>query len=275
MTFSRSDVPAALVLAALAACASPPPAAPPSSSARSAQASPADADAEAPPPRLASPDSAAQGPAKAPDAKPDTSGTPRERLMRSHFREAALIRKAVIDGMLADAVAPADALAKTEGFGKIDPAWQSSIDVLQYAAKRIQHGSDIPSTAAAVADIGIACGACHKAAGGPRATVEQPPSADGSLESRMRRHVWATERLWEGIFVPSDASWKAGGDALSREPFPKEVLDKGGVHGRSAANRFTSIVATLPSKKTPQDRGQVYASLLETCSACHVVTRKK
>lgn len=193
--------------------------------------------------------------------------------MRSHFREAALIQKAVRNGAIADAVPPAEALANMEGLGRIEPAWQSSIDVLQYAARRIQHSSDVPAVAAALADIGIACGACHKAAGGPTVKVDAPPAGDGSVASRMRRHVWATERLWEGIVVPSDASWKAGAEALSGEPFPKEVVNRGDVHGRSAAARFKSLVAEAPSKKTQADRGQLYASLLETCSACHVVTR--
>ena len=193
--------------------------------------------------------------------------------MRSHFKEAGLIRTAVIDGVLSDAVAPAEALAKMDGLGKIEPAWQSSIDVLEYAAKRIRRNSDIPAAAAAVADIGIACGACHKAAGGPTVKVDAPPATDASLASRMRRHEWATERLWEGIFVPSDASWAAGAAALSADPFPKEILDKGDVHARSDAARFKSLVATAATKKTPQERGQFYAGLLETCSACHVVTR--
>ena len=195
--------------------------------------------------------------------------------MRSHFKETALIRTAVINGVLTDTAAPADALANTEGLGKIEPAWQSSIDVLQYAAKRIRRSSDIPAAAAAIADIGIACGACHKATTGPTVKVEAPPATDATLASRMRKHEWATERLWEGIFVPSDASWKAGVAALSVDPFPKEVLDKGDVHARGAADRFKSLVATAGAKKTPNERGQLYASLLETCSTCHAVTRKK
>jgi len=65
------------------------------------------------------------------------------------------------------------------------------------------------------------CGACHKAAGGPRANVEAAPASGGSVEARLRRHVWATERLWEGIVVPSDASWKLGADGLLGEPFRK------------------------------------------------------
>ncbi len=193
--------------------------------------------------------------------------------MRAHFKDVALLRTAVINGVLTDAAAPAEALSNNVGLGKVDPAWQSSIDVLEYAAKRIGRNSDIPAAAAALADIGIACGACHKAAGGPTVKLDAPPSTDASLASRMRRHVWATERLWEGLYAPSDASWNAGAAALSGDPFPKEVLDKGDVHSRSAAARFKSLVATAATKKKPQDRGQFYAGLLETCSACHVVTR--
>jgi hypothetical protein len=263
---------AGVAVFALAACATPPAPAP---AAPTPPAAPPSGDSAPAPSASTSSAGGARAGVAGSDAPPaDTSGTPHERLMRSHFREAALIRTAVIDGKLANVVVPAEALANTEGLGKIEPAWQSSIDVLRYAARRMQHASDIPGAAAAIADIGIACGACHNAAGGPHTKLDAPPASDGSLESRMRRHVWATDRLWEGIFGPSDASWKAGAEALSGEPFPKEVLERGGVHAKSEAARFMSIVATIGPKKTPQDRGQAYASLLETCSACHVVTRK-
>jgi len=33
-------------------------------------------------------------------------------------------------------------------------------------------------------------------------------------------------------------------------------------------------VPTIAGKKTPNERAQVYATLLETCSACHLATRK-
>lgn len=248
-------------------CANAPPGAP-------ARPTTASEGTATPPASAATNPSSADAGGPLPKGTADTSGTPRERLMRAHFYEAALIRRAVIDGRLADTIAPADALAKTEGLGKIEPGWQSSIDVLQYAARRLQHGSDVPAAAAAIADIGIACGACHASAGGPHPKPSTPPPMDGSLATRMSRHTWATERLWEGIYAPSNASWKAGVDALSSDPFPKEILDRGDVHARSDAARFKSLVATAASKRTPQERGQLYASLLETCAACHVSTRK-
>lgn len=193
--------------------------------------------------------------------------------MRAHFKETAVIRAAVIAGDLSKAVAPADALGTMDALGNVEASWKPSIDALKDAGRRIRQSPDIPGAAAATADIGRACGSCHRDLGGPTIKVEAPPAADSSLQGRMKRHVWATERLWDGLYGPSDASWKAGVDALSREPFPKAILDKGGVHARSAASRFSSIVASASAKRSPEERAKAYAALLETCSACHSVTR--
>jgi cytochrome c553 len=195
--------------------------------------------------------------------------------MRSHFKEAAVVRLALIRSSLSDAVAPAEALSKMEGFGNVLPSWQTPIDALKAASLRISQSPDIPGAAAAMADIGVACGTCHRAAGGPKAEQGTPPAVGTSIASRMQRHVWATERLWEGLFVPTDASWKTGADALVRDPFPKELLDKGGVHAKSAAARFKSLVATAGAQKKLEDRAKLYSTLLETCSACHVAVRGK
>jgi hypothetical protein len=203
----------------------------------------------------------------------EPTGTPKERLMRLHFKETALIRAAVINGVLADTAAPAAALSKMDGLGAIPAPWRPSLDAMQGAARRIGQSSDMPSVAAALADVGAACGACHKAHGGPKVKFDAAPAAEDTLQARMKRHAWATERLWEALYVPSDASWKAGVDALSGDPFPKDLLDKGGVHARSSAGRFKSLVATAGSKQKVEDRAKLYASLLETCSACHMATR--
>ena len=220
------------------------------------------------------PDAAAPTAAAKPAAPAEEpSGTPKERLMRLHFKETAQIRAAVINGALADTAAPAAALSKLDGLGAIPAPWQPSLDAMQDAARRIGQSSDMPSVAAALADVGAACGSCHKAHGGPKVKFDAAPTAEDTLQGRMKRHAWATERLWEGLYVPSDASWKAGVDALSGDPFPKELLDKGGVHARSSASRFKSLVATAGTKQKVDDRTKLYASLLETCSACHMSTR--
>ncbi|HEY0462667.1 MAG TPA: hypothetical protein VGC79_00590 [Polyangiaceae bacterium] len=88
----------------------------------------------------------------------------------------------------------------------------------------------------------------------------------------MARHSWAVERLWEGLYVPSSAAWKSGAKALQEDPFPEEVLKRGGVYARSAAKDFRAVVAQAPAKETPRERAALYAGLLGTCASCHIAS---
>jgi hypothetical protein len=85
----------------------------------------------------------------------------------------------------------------------------------------------------------------------------------------MKLHQWATERRWEGLYVPSDAAWKAGVDALEADPFPKKDVDKGGVHARSSASRFSQLVGKAKAARSGDQKAKVYASVLTTCAPCH------
>jgi mono/diheme cytochrome c family protein len=61
-----------------------------------------------------------------------------------------------------------------------------------------------------------------------------------------------------------------GAAALKDQPFPEEVLQRGGVYARTAAQDFSKIVAKAPSKDTAQKRAELYAELIGTCAACHL-----
>jgi cytochrome c553 len=189
--------------------------------------------------------------------------------MRDHFKQTVTLREAVIWGNISAAVAPAESLAGLEGVKTLPRHWQVSANQLLDSARRIRQSSDLSEAAAATADIGRACGLCHAAVRGPKIKIEPPPPVDASLGSRMRRHHWASERLWEGLYVPSDAAWAAGVSALEMEPFPAEALKPGGVHARSAASRFATTAKTLAQAKTSEARGAAYADILSTCGPCH------
>lgn len=195
--------------------------------------------------------------------------------MQSHFEQIVEIRKAVIDGKLSATVTPAVALVSTKNLGTIQPGWKTPLKALETAAKRFGQSPDLPAAATALGDIGVACASCHKRGAGPKIEVGTPPADDKAVAGQMKRHGWATDRLWDGLYGPSDAAWKAGADTLAGQKFPEEVLKKGGVHARSSANNFSALVATAASKKRAEERAQLYASLLETCAGCHMAIRKK
>jgi cytochrome c556 len=256
-------------LSGLAGCggatqtAAPAPAPVASASAEPAKPEPAPAAASAQPP----PAGVAPGAEPKPDSPPP--GASPTRLMHAHLTDALLIRKAVIAGTPEHAAAPAEALAKAENPADLPANWRASVERMQQIAGRINNSTSAAQAAGATADLGVACGGCHQTLGGPKASSEPPPPEGTTLTDRMQRHVWATERLWEGLTVPSADAWNAGVKALSASPFPPEVLKQGGVHGRSAAKDFTKLVVKAPSKKTVEERAALYAELLVTCGSCH------
>ncbi|MES1184925.1 MAG: hypothetical protein ABUL60_14015 [Myxococcales bacterium] len=245
---------------------------------------------EAPQPALTpTPTAATEQPAPAETAKPEHAqaqpvgqgadanakpvspppGASTDRLMEAHFADALLIRKAVIAGTPERAADPAEALAHAQKLGDVPANWRTSIERMQKVAARINNSTSAAQAAGATADLGVACGECHQRLGGPKASSAPPPPEGTALVERMQRHVWATERLWEGLTVPSGDAWNAGAKALSASPFPAEILKQGGVHGRSAANDFSKLVVQAPTKKTIEERAALYAELLVTCGGCH------
>ena len=231
---------------------------------------PAPSEPAASPPATSEPANEAPKPTEIhADRKDPEGGSLRQRLMKSHFNQTAAIREAVISGKIGKAVRPADALTDMEGVETLPKQWQVSVKQLQGASKRIREGSNIQEVAAATADIGRACATCHAAVSGPKIKVGDPPAQSDKMADRMKRHMWATERLWEGIYGPSDAAWKAGAAALEMDSFPKQTIAKGGVHAHSSAARFSKLSKSAANNKTGEQRAKLYSQLLTTCAPCH------
>lgn len=207
------------------------------------------------------------------DGKPNPDmpppGSSLDRVMRAHFKDALLIRQAVIAGTPDQAANPATILALIENLDDLPPGWREFVERMQQAARRITHDPSTAQAAAATANLGVACGQCHQQQGGPTVSSEPPPAEGTTIEQRMKRHAWATERLWEGLVIPSNEAWNAGSRALVDTPFPPEVLRQGGAQARSAASDFKNLVARAPTKKTTEERAALYAELLVTCGTCH------
>ena len=185
-----------------------------------------------------------------------------------------MIREAVIAGTPERAADPAKAFSEIQDVDKLPAGWSGFVARMRDAARRITDSTSAAQAAAAAADLGVSCGMCHKQHGGPKVSVEPAPVAEQTVVSRMKRHVWATERLWEGLFVPSDEAWLAGAKALGTDPFPKEALKTGGVHARSAASDFVKLAAKAPGAKSADERANLYAEMLVSCGACHQAVKR-
>lgn len=222
-----------------------------------------------PPPASAAP---IEGTKPKPDLPPP--GSSPSRVMQAHFQDALLIRKAVIAGTPEQAANPATVLTLIQNLDDLPAGWREYVERMQRAAKRVTDSTSAAQTAAATADLGVSCGLCHQKLGGPATSSEPAPAEGTTVEARMKRHAWATERLWEALVVPSNKSWDEGAKALSVSPFPPEVLARGGVHARSAATDFGKLTARAPAAKSIEDKAQLYSELLITCGICHRAQRE-
>lgn len=87
----------------------------------------------------------------------------------------------------------------------------------------------------------------------------------------MARHLWATERLWEGIVGGSEESWQQGLDMLAASPLeaPQITGERVGI-----ARRLQKLADQARAKRrldTPTERARVYGEILVTCASCHAV----
>ncbi|MCX5741723.1 MAG: hypothetical protein NT062_04390 [Proteobacteria bacterium] len=120
-----------------------------------------------------------------------------------------------------------------------------------------------------------ACATCHVESSAQPEFLKWPPVPPdrATIDARMLRHLWATERLWEGMVGDADASWRAGLDVLASTPLPAKDL---GAERTTFANRLQRIAAD--TKKRPgvielATRTTAYAEILSTCVACHAIGR--
>jgi len=236
------------------------------------------------PPGTTAPNAAVHGPTPAPaatDAARDLSGEARQmpdmppraasldRVMHAHFHDALLIRKAVIAGRPEQATAPARILAVLENDQPLPESWQEHAERMQTAARRVAAATSMEQAAAATADLAVSCGECHRKLGGPGKSYEPPPANGTTVAAWMKRHLWASERLWQGLVVPSTEAWSAGTQVMASSAVPEQLLANEGTQGRRAAAELARLVAKAPQLVSDDARAGLYADLLLTCGACH------
>jgi cytochrome c553 len=187
------------------------------------------------------------------------------------YREAAAGR---LDGVRTEAN---ELLARESGAG-LPQDVENHLEELRIYAGLAARAPDVSSASSAVARVAAACGSCHKAMKrGPRyAVVAGPPDGATPLATRMIRHRWAADRLWDGLVGPSDASWSAGASALRDAPlFTDELTHE--VEQYEAVTKLAWTVhelgARANSAREQSVRAALYGELLGTCASCHSLLR--
>jgi cytochrome c553 len=220
-------------------------------------------------PEKASPPPSAAPAAAAPPVPSQTPTLPAH--MAEHFTKAASIKAALIRGDLEAMRKDADWMATHELSRNLPETWRPYLQAMQTTAQRVVKAKDAAGAALAVAEMGQACGTCHKALGGPKLEVGSPPAEGSGVAPHMMGHQWAADRMWEGLIGPSDPAWIKGSEMLASAPLtekavagqksvPPEVeLLAQKVHGFGEKSRAAAAT----------DRVALYGDFLATCASCH------
>jgi mono/diheme cytochrome c family protein len=132
-------------------------------------------------------------------------------------------------------------------------------------AAALARASTVDDALRAEARLAQRCAACHADAGVLPELAEPPriPPDTGILTSRMARHRWATDRLWEGVVADSAESWRAGLDVLAEPPLPAVEL------GTERAALARRLRGAADRARQSGDRARDYGEILVICAACH------
>jgi cytochrome c553 len=180
------------------------------------------------------------------------------------------IERLLIRGNLEDARALAGALAAVSAPPALD-AWTRQTGLVQDRALWLATATGIDEACRRLARLSEACASCHVDAGAvPRFdTPPKVPADRQTIDSRMARHRWAADRVWEGMIGHADAPWRAGLDVLAATPPPFSPLDSDRV---AMAKRLQELAMQASQRRmgdTLAERAQTYGELLVTCAACH------
>ena len=195
-------------------------------------------------------------------------------LVRFHMHENFGLVRAIERLLLRGKLDEARELAHGIAIAPDEPgmtAWAAQATRVRERAAALASAKTLDEALVADAKLASECASCHVASG-VMPEFGSPPSLPPdrpTIEARMTRHLWASERLWEGLVGGADDSWRAGLDVLALTPLPASQLGP----DRAVLARNLQRLAETARKQTTNDHATAYAEILSTCVACH--TAKK
>lgn len=197
--------------------------------------------------------------------------------MFEHFARATLIQTAVINGKLEDAKQHAEWLALHVPHAELPTGWEPFVDRMQATAGDISAANSLIVAADATADLAGICGECHQALAFTMKLDSSSHAPMGnSVPSRMARHLWAADRLWEGLIGPNEEAWIAGAEALAEAPLRgDDIRSEGASTADYLADRVNGLGADARRTARHSARVRLYGHLLSTCAECHDLYRNR
>lgn len=193
-------------------------------------------------------------------------------VMRGHFEQANEARQALIRADLDRAKKAMKWLAEHE-LGVVLPEELAPMQTqMQAAAAAFGEAKNLREAGIAMAKTLSRCGDCHRAAGKGPVIASEPVPDEQTLQAHMRRHHWAAREIWAGLVTASEATVKAGIEALDEAPLEAEVLTTLEAQRPKVVKLDAHVHALglqMRDAASPDARLEAYGHMLATCAVCH------
>ncbi|MBK6849120.1 MAG: hypothetical protein IPG96_16835 [Proteobacteria bacterium] len=208
-------------------------------------------------------------PAPPPQAQQGFTEVHKVALMEQHYVAAIAAHDQLLRGDLDGFRSRMGGLAAQALPSLAPEAWRAGHARMIDAAKEASVAADAGSAGARMGTLVETCGSCHAAnLKGPVYRTPLPNPGDGTVSANMRKHQWATERLWEGITGPWDDAWRRGASALAEADYLPPQLRTPALRALEADIRELGKAAMAATTVT--QRVEVYGRILAQCGRCHV-----
>lgn len=202
--------------------------------------------------------------------------TPAQAHMYAHYDRTKEVHDALVRGYLEGAKDGAHWLATHQDAARLPEGSAKYSADLRTQATEVREASDLPRAAMAAAQMAGACGDCHREYGiEPRFLVGAPPPAGSGAEAEMALHVWASERMWNGLVGPDDFAWSSGASALKMgwlSPHEMVMDPQSGERVRALIRQVYQVGIQANTTSDPHARAELYGDFLTTCIDCHQLT---
>lgn len=191
--------------------------------------------------------------------------------MDQHQAQLSRMQTALVMGDLEGAREPARWLAEHTEHPDLPQGVMSPVEDMRAFARSVVRSASVSDAARCGAEMAAACGRCHQAAGsGPWLQHNTMPEMGRETAQHMQRHLWAMDRMWEGLIGASDQAWNRGATAFAEDPLSLEAGDSGNQEVLTLARQVHELGA-VARLQPPDHRAGVYARLVVTCAQCHAL----
>lgn len=188
--------------------------------------------------------------------------------MTRHYEAALGMRRAVVKGEVKAFRESAEFIAENDIDSGAPESWKPHAEAMKASAGEARRADSVEQAAVALGRLGSSCADCHRALGGPKMILGEPPEPGASVKSHMARHQWAADRMWDGLIAPSTSLWVKGAEVMADARLTAERMAPETPEVDAIARRvhFQANAARL----LPVDEwGKAYGEFVGTCAVCH------